>query len=237
MGMFDTLVGWAGGGQGIVSTGASILGGLRDDDRNARAAADLRQADERGAERQMAFQSSEASTARQFAERMANTSHSRQVSDMRAAGLNPILSATGGHGAGSPTVGAPSGAKGSGGLQTGSTTGQGMVNSAQAGQRLQADLKNLRETNTLIRAQADQAKSQAAYNSVLYNRGLAETATEKERTREMFHEANIREQDEKGRKLEGEIDDTRYGEILRYLNRLQGTVNSGSRVRDAFRQR
>lgn len=117
MSWFDGL------GGAFVSGAASLIGGR---EANAASAASV--------DKQMEFQ-----------ERMSSSAHQREVSDLRAAGLNPILSAKYG-GASSP-----SGASYQAREVIGDAARSG-VSTAMAAERLEADLKNLSEQNSNIYA-------------------------------------------------------------------------------------
>lgn len=148
--MLPALVGSLGstGAASVIGSGISAVGGLIGNIFGASSA-------KKRAREQMAFQ-----------ERMANTQHQRQVKDLRAAGLNPILSAN--RGAAAP-VGAMAPTPDYGG--TAQKGLMNIVNSAIAAKQLEANVKQVNASVANQAAQAQAADTQSTLN-------IARAATE-----------------------------------------------------------
>ncbi|AZL82876.1 DNA pilot protein [Apis mellifera associated microvirus 32] len=129
----------------LIGAGAGLLGGVLTNVANAKMQRDANDANIAMAREQMAFQ-----------ERMANTAHQREVADLRAAGLNPILSATRGG------ASAPSGASGSSQAARMENVLGSSVSSALDSARLENDLKTAEADRALKEASVAATAAQTA---------------------------------------------------------------------------
>lgn len=126
-------------GAGLISGGGSLLGGMASG----------------------YWSSKEAEKNRDFQERMSSTAHQREVADLRAAGLNPILSAN--SGASSPSGMQPNIPDLSGAVE-------GAVSSAQSQKRVSNEvsaLKSTLQTQEKQRELIDAQKNIAAAQSLI----------------------------------------------------------------------
>ena len=108
-----------------------------------------------------AFAKRQASKQMRFQKGMSDTAHQREVADLKKAGLNPILSGTGGVGASTPG---------------GAMATPDIVSSAKMGALVNQELKNLKETQKNIQADTNKKYAETDILGEQYHsaRGKAE---------------------------------------------------------------
>jgi len=146
----------------IAAAGVSALGSFIGGERaNAANSARAREA--------MEFEAGQAQINREFQERMSNTAHQREVADLRAAGLNPILSA------GGPGASSPSGSMADGKMIPAVDTLSPAISSGMQARRLAEELKLMKAETANKKADTSLKEQQEVATKVQQQKTATET--------------------------------------------------------------
>lgn len=159
----------------------------------------------------------EARKNREFQERMSSTAHQREVADLRAAGLNPILSAMGGSGASTP----------GGAMANIESMTKDATNSALSALKAKEELNLIRKTAQNQHNQGEKARHEGITSMHLRNYYDAQNENTQAQTR-------VINDQQTGTSLDARINRSMLGLPLRAVERTLGGANSAASLIKAY---
>lgn len=214
----------------LIGAGASLLGGMMANEQRSDAAAQSTAFNAASQERQIWFADQQAKRQMDFQERMSGSAYQRAVSDLRSAGLNPMLA----YSQGGASV--PGGAAGSASAAQAVTPAvedvvTPAIATAQQFRRQELEMENLKATNDLTRAQRDKVAQEAINEGTRSDQIVATTeqlreAAKESRTRQGVNYEEIVRVQEQVKSLLAERKVTEVKEVLGRLSIAEAKVMS-----------